>query len=101
MRYAPDTIIQEIRSEVKVTLRNPKTHPHTKGFFLIFFSIDSTLNLYKYFTPPQKRPLEFSIDHSDSYWPVLTTFLHIDRGGFNQLKPGMVSTAQPWFPYLK
>ena len=58
-----------------------------QGWNSIFFSIDRTLNLYKYLNPPQKRPLEFSIDHSDLYWPVVTTFWHIDRGGFNRLKP--------------
>ena len=54
---------------------------------IFFFSADKTLNLYKYLNSSQKLPLEFSIDHSDSYWPVLTTFWHIDRGGFNRLKP--------------
>ena len=44
--------------------------------------------------------LKTSIDHSDSYWPVLTTFWHIDRSCFNRLKP-LVKTGdgfdpQPW-----
>ena len=59
----------------------------TKQYYFFIFSIYRTQNLCKYLNPPQKLPLGFSIDHSDSYWPELTTFWHIDRGGFNRFKP--------------
>ena len=30
---------------------------------------------------------KFPIDHSDEYWPVITTLGSIDQSGYNRLKP--------------
>ena len=45
-------------------------------------------SLAQYISPSQKRNhLKIPIDHSNQYWPVLTTLGSIDQGAFNRLKP--------------